>query len=147
MWTKWVDRRPTDTEKFYRWRVSPRPILGMELQPEWSDKMWGCWDGNKPKEFFPPHSRWNGWSRDVDPSIEWRECTEDEAREKAPIKWNGLNLLPCPFTGKVPEVKYHMTYIGSPPYQPLGLEIKSSMLGFNQWRDAKAMQESWNKRS
>ena len=38
-WTLWSEQQPTDAKLVYRWRIPAQEILGLVLQPEWSEKL------------------------------------------------------------------------------------------------------------
>lgn len=38
-WTLWSKQPPTDAKLVYRWRIPAQKILGLVMQPEWSDKI------------------------------------------------------------------------------------------------------------
>ncbi len=143
-WKLWSEERPTDNKALYRWRVSERKILGMMLRPEWSEKLHLCGMGFSDSEYWPTFSDWNGYTRSVDPSLEWRLAAPQEAENN--IYWGGLDLLPCPFTGATPVVIYMGKFIGAPPYRPEWLGIKSHMVSSLGWASAEAMRTAWNTR-
>jgi hypothetical protein len=143
-WTKWTDKRPDDQKLSYRWRVSARIILGMMLRPEWTGNMRLVGMGYGEPEWWPPFSNWDGYSRTVDPSLEWRLASEGEGENN--ILWGGLELLPCPFTGKPPQVTYCGRWIGAPPYLAESLSIESYLVRSSGWRNASGMAEAWNVR-
>lgn len=145
-WIKWSQARPQDPAKLYRWRVSPRLILGLELQPEWTEKMRLCGMGYKDSEYWPASATyWDGSNRTYDPSLEWREALENEKESDEFIQWNGLNLLNNPFDDSVPKIKIFRMYASSPPYEIEYMSIDSGFIHFIS-RDAKHLVEKWNQR-
>lgn len=138
-WTLWYDARPTDTNLVYRWRVSRRKILGLYLRPEWSAKLVLCGMG----EYWPSGSNWNGSTRTVDKSLEWRVATDDEPEGSE--FWD-LGLLPSPFTGKLPKVTAKTQWIGAMPYNAEYLNIQSWLVDSSGWRDANELIKTWNTR-
>jgi hypothetical protein len=99
--------------------------------------------GYSDNEWWPPFSSWDGYRRKVDPTLEWRHAGDAETE----TQWNGLDLLPCPWTGRAPRVVAHTQWIGAPPYilQWIGLEAKFvKSLG---WTDAANMASAWNTRA
>lgn len=146
-WIKWSQSRPQDPAKLYRWRVSPRLILGLELQPEWTEKMKSCGMGYKDNEYWPLSANyWDGWNRIYDPSLEWREAAKDEEEKDESIQWNGLNLLNNPFDNSVPKIAIFRRYFNSPPYELESMTIKSGFINFSS-SDAKYLVEKWNQRA
>ena len=143
-WNKYSEVKPPEVKKLYRWRVSPRMILGLELQPEWTEELSHLM--GRPEELFPPTGHWNGFRVEVEPTLEWRECLENENTKKAPITWNGLDLLPCPFTGEVPNVKAAGGYMGCPPYKCEYLVVEAAFNN-SRWDNAKNLMNCWNKRA
>lgn len=143
-WTLWAERRPEDTKALYRWRIPACKILGMDLRPEWSDKLRFVGMGYGDPEWWPPFSNWDGYRRTLPAGTEWRLAAEHEAEDD--IFWGGLDLLPSPFTGKPPKVGYCGQFIGAPPYRPDWLKITSHMVNSIGWKDARKMQDAWNTR-
>jgi len=94
-------------------------------------------------EYWPSCSHWDGWNRSVPAGLEWRVAEPDEKD----IYWGGLDLLPCPFTGKPPIVTYLGQWITAPAYCPEWLGIKSHMVDSLGWRDAAKMRDVWNTRA
>lgn len=141
-WISWYDQRPTDIDKTYRWRVSKRLILGLEMQPEWSGKLVNVGMGYAENEYWAPYSNWDGYQRTVDASLEWREALPDEME----IKWNGFDLLPSPFTGMMPDIVPNPRWIGAPPYILESIGLKAYMISQAFWRNAKDLQTAWNTR-
>lgn len=142
-WTRWADARPTDLKANYRWRVSARPILGLTLQPEWTDKLHLCGMGHAENDWWPPFSHWDGYRRTVDPSLEWRVAAPGEPD----LFYGGLDLSPSPFTGLPPKIVKLGRWIGAPPYHVEWIGIKSYMVESLGWSDAGKMRDAWNKRS
>lgn len=144
-WILWSVARPIDTKALYRWRICTAVILGLPMRPEWSEKLHKCGMGYAESEWWPLFSNWNGFQRSVHPKLEWRLAAENEPEGN--VFWGGLDLLPCPFTGKQPVVDYKGRFIGSPPYQPEWLCIKSHMVSSVGWIDAAKMRDAWNMRA
>ena len=150
-WTLWSEQQPTDAKLVYRWRIPAQEILGLVMQPEWSEKLFSplC----QPDIYFPSCARWDGWKWHIPNGLEWRVASPNEPEGEKGVVWGGLDLLPCPFTGKLPTVIYHGRYIGAPPYHAEWLGITSFSYVFSWyivrsigWRSAKNMRDAWNMR-
>lgn len=142
-WTRWADARPTDHKIPYRWRVSPRVVLGLKMQPEWTERLQRCGMGYSDPEWWPVFSDWDGYRRTVDPTLEWRVALlgEDET------VWHGLDLLPSPHTGLPPMIAAQLRWAGCPPYKASSLKLTSWMVNSGGWESAKEMAEAWNRRA
>lgn len=114
------------------------------MQPEWSDKIFSfpC----KPDIYCPSCAKWDGWNWHIPNGLEWRVASPDEPEGEKGVVWGGLDLLPCPFTGKLPTVIYHGRYIGAPPYHAEWLGIESYIVRSIGWYSAKDMRDAWNTR-
>lgn len=141
-WTRWSIQRPAEQMLSYRWRIPARPILGLTMSPEWTGKLRLCGMGYSDAQYWPDCSDWDGYRRSVPAGLEWRVASDNEKD----ITWVGLDLLPCPFTGKRPVVSYHGRWIGAPPFCPEYLSIRSHMVESNGWREAARMRDAWNRR-
>lgn len=146
-WQKWYLRRPPNECGSYRFRVSPREILGKVMAPEWTAKMFLCGMGYDESEWWPDFSHWDGYRRSVDASLEWRELSDIEDPKDDALIFNGLDLLPCPFTGKPPKIVQLSQWIGAPPYQLEWIGVRSAFVNSLGWRDANALAAAWNTRS
>lgn len=142
MWTLWSERRPVDTETRYRWRIAPKLICGMMLRPEWTEKLRLHGMGHYESEWWPT-SRWDGYQRTVPESLQWRPAQDEEVD----IMWGGLDLLPCPHTGKPAKVGYRGNWIGAPPYEVMYLTLHHQFGESIGWTDAVRMQAAWNLRA
>lgn len=137
--------RPPNQSGSFRFRITAE-ILGLTLTPEWTAKMQSCGMGFGDNEWWPSGlHHWDGYRRYFTGSYEWRELTDDEDSSKN-IVWNGLDLLPSPFTHKQPVVGYLGRWIGAPPDKPKWLSIKSHMVDSLGWTDAARLRDAWNKR-
>ncbi len=141
-WQRWSEGKPVNPKLTYRWRVPERLILGLRMRPEWSEKMHFCGMGHAANEWWPPFSHWNGYIRSIPDGTEWREAKDGEDE----ILWEGLDLLPCPFTGKPPRVEFKGRWIGAPCYQAESLSIHAWMVSSYGWTDAVRLQKTWNTR-
>jgi hypothetical protein len=144
-WVRWYDRRPTDQKALYRWRVSERVILGLPLRPEWSGKLFSCGMGYGENELWPRGSDWDGYSRTIDKSLEWRLADADLEPESS-IHWGGLDLLPCPHFGNIPAVECARRWAGAMPHQIESLTLNSAF-GKSYWNNAARMRDVWNTRA
>lgn len=143
-WMLWSEQRPTDAKIVYRWRIPAQEILGLVMQPEWSDKIFSplC----QPDIYCPSCAKWDGWKWHIPKGLEWRVASPDEPEGEKGVVWGGLDLLPCPFTGKLPTVIYHGRYIGAPPYHAEWIGIASHIIRSIGWHSAKDMRDAWNMR-
>ena len=142
-WKLWAKERPPDGEKKYRWRIPEQMVLGMNLRPEWVAKLESVGMGYSDNEWWPLFSHWDGYRRTIPKGTEWRDLEEGEDEA---IIWNGLDLLPCPFSGKPPHIDYHGQWIGAPPYRAEYL-ILSFRFGTSRWTNVETMQNAWNTRA
>ncbi len=145
VWTKWADERPPNEAGTFRYRVRAE-ILGMIVTPEWSEKMELCGMGYGEREWWPLTScYWDGYRRFITHAgLEWSLPRDDDAPD---VTWHGLELLPCPFTGKPPRVKAQGRYIGAPTWHSEALWISSQVVPQIRFTSAKRMVEVWNTRA
>lgn len=142
-WTRWYDQRPADHKAQYRWRVSPRKILGLTMQPEWTDRLCIVGMGYADNEWWPAGSNWDGYRRSTDRSLEWRLAKDCETE---PV-FHGLELLPNPFTGLAPKVVTVGRWMGAPIWELEWIGIESYLVKSLGWRDAAKMKDAWNRRA
>jgi hypothetical protein len=144
-WIKWSEKRPPNERGTFRYRVTAE-ILGMTLSPEWSEEMSLCGMGYSESEWWPVRlCHWDGYTRKIThPSLEWSSPQESDAPG---VTWHGLDLLPCPFTGKAPQVTATGRYIGAPLWHSEALWIGSGVVPRIRFTDAKAMVRTWNTRA
>lgn len=144
VWTKWSDQRPPNKPGEYRFRVVDIEVLGMTVTPEWTEKLSLCGMGYADSEWWPVSPcHWDGYRRYMTADIEWSEVREGDPEG---VTWNGVELLPCPFTGKMPTIGYCGRYIGAPPYRPDWLHIKSHLVDKTGFSSFKALISAWNTR-
>lgn len=143
VWTAWADKRPDDHKALYRWRIPARMICGLLLRPEWTEKLELCGMGWSDSEWWPATSDWNGYVRKVAPGLEWRLAKSDETG----TTWEGLGLLPDPWTGKPPRVSVKTRWIGAPCYVAESFNISHRFGTSYGWTDAAKMVAAWNDRS
>lgn len=142
-WTLWEDKRPDDTTAMYRWRVPPRMVCGLLLQPEWSEKLALCGMGHSDSEWWPVTSDWNGYTRSVATGLEWRLA---EPGETDPT-WVGLDLLPDPWTGLPPRVSAKTRWVSAPCYIAESFSISHRFGTSYGWTDGAKMVAAWNARA
>lgn len=141
-WTKWADERPTDTNLFYRWSIPARKICGLMLRPEWTGALVSCGMGFGENEWWPRWSHWDGYVRSVDPELEWRPAAKDEIE----TNWEGLDLLPDPWTGKPPKIETKRLWINAPVYEVEWFGITHQFGRSLGWTNAADMMNQWNNR-
>ena len=144
-WKLWTEERPKDTSKLYRFRASWQNILGLELRPEWTDEIvlnprWGA-----DLDDFYPHSFLNRKSLRKRRDIEWREALPNEIEGHKGVFWNGLDLLPCPFTGKMPVVEYSTRHWTAQPFESERMWIETDYFKITA-NDARELRDIWNTR-
>lgn len=144
-WKKFYDERPPNERGQYRFRVSERVMLGLSMRPEWTADMHYCGMGYSESEWWPQGSHWDGYRRTVDPTLEWRVLTVEDSTTE--VIWHGLDLLPSPFTGLYPDVRYGTRYIGAPLYHAEWIGIESWMVSSSGYRSAETMRNNWNRRA
>lgn len=117
-WTAWDLRRPAE-RGLYWWRVAPRDIGGMVLQPEWTDELRSVGMGYGENENWPGFSHWNGYQRSVPQGTEWRSAAPEEQKlERWPVE-----LSVCPFCAAKPKLEWVWgadgggVFVGGRPYQ------------------------------
>lgn len=153
VWTRWYSQRPPDPEDgkprpLYWWRVGECKILDLVLSPEWTGKLSFCGMGYSPGEWWPPHSHWDGYNRTVPKNTEWALASLDPTPEQlraSTVVWRGLELEPCPWSGKPPAVEYGGRWIGAAPYQCESLSLRTRW-GTTRWTSAERMRNAWNSR-
>lgn len=141
-WTAWAERRPMDPKALYRWRIPPRMICGVMLQPEWSSKLVLCGMGYDDAEYWPEGSSWNGYVRSVAKGLEWRLAEPEETE----IVWHGLDLLPDPWTGKPPRIGTNLRWIAAPVYEVESFSIGHYFGTSYGWTDLNKLMQAWNQR-
>lgn len=74
-WTLWSKQPPTDAKLVYRWRIPAQKILGLVMQPEWSDKIFSfpC----KPDIYCPSCAKWDGWNWHIPNGQDWHEVLDE----------------------------------------------------------------------
>lgn len=143
-WTRWSDQRPPNAAGEFRYRASFN-LLGLPVTAEWTEKMHLCGMGYGDSEWWPLRPcHWNGYRRYITiDNLEWSPVT---AYDPADIVWHGLDLLPCPFTGKLPKIETSGQYIGAPLWRSEAIWISSPAVPKRRWTDARAMVTAWNTR-
>lgn len=152
-WTDWETQRPINAG-YYWWRIEPRMIGGMTLQPEWVDELTPCGMGYRDSELWPVFSRWDGYTRTVPQGTQWAAKEPTVANDAE--RWPGVDLLPCPFCCAMPAIRWAQRsgdggiFVGSRPYQ-----ANDFMLTCRQCRQAETrfcesligLTNNWNKRA
>lgn len=143
-WTFWRDQRAPNARGSYRFRAT-FPFLGLTVTAEWTEELSLCGMGYGDGEWWPLRCcHWDGYSRRItNPTLEWSPL---QAYDPEGTVWTGLDLLPCPFTGKPPTLKPSGRYIGAPLWHSEAVWISSPRVPQQRWTDAKAMQRAWNTR-
>ena len=144
-WTLWNDRRPPNESGSYRYRAA-FPFLGLSVVADWTEKMHLCGMGYGDSEWWPLQPcHWDGYRRYItNPTLAWSPLQEDDPEQ---IMWHGLDLLPCPFTGKPPLLEPSGQYIGAPLWRSEAVWISSPAVPKRRWTNAAAMQAAWNTRA
>lgn len=148
-WTKWLDKRTPTDDKMYRFRAYAN-ILGTDMWVEWSEKQQLCGMGYSDSEYWPPTMpcTWDGYRRYItNKTLEWSELIDTDSKDSDDVAYHGLNLLPCPFTGKKPKVVCLHRYFGAAPYELDWIGIESYLVNSIGWKDVKKMEDAWNKRA
>lgn len=143
-WTLWSEQRPPNARGSYRYRAT-FPFLGLSVTAEWTEEMHLCGMGYDDSEWWPLSScHWNGYQRYIThKGLEWSPL---QAYDPDDIVWTGLDLLPCPFTGRDPKLEPQGQFIGAPLWRSEAVWISSPAVPKRRWTDAKAMQKLWNTR-
>lgn len=143
-WTLWAEQRPPNAHGSYRYRAT-FPFLGLVVTAEWTEEMHLCGMGYGDHEWWPLRScYWDGYRRYITiKGLEWSPLTAYDTDE---IVWHGLDLLPCPFTGRPPKLEPSGQFIGAPLWRSEAVWLSSPAIPKRRWTDAKAMLASWNTR-
>jgi hypothetical protein len=140
-WEKWKVERTPDDNRVYRFRTYAN-VLGTDMWVEWSEQQCLCGMGFYASQYWPiGPCYWDGYRRYMTSDIEWSESIDGDSKE---VIFHGLNLLPCPFTGKPPKVLH---FTRRAPYQLEWIGIESHMVKSTCWGNVKEMCEAWNMRS
>ncbi len=144
-WTLWSEQRPPNERGSYRYRAS-FPLLGLNVTAEWTEEMHLCGMGYSDSEWWPLRScYWDGYKRYITvKGLEWSPIHPDDPDG---VVWHGLDLLPCPFSGKAPTIKLSGQYIGAPMWRSEAIWISSPGVPERRWTDAKKMRAAWNTRA
>lgn len=147
-WTRWNIARPSEPG-LYWWRVGPADRDGMVWEPEFVAELWSVGMGYKEHELWPSFSHWNGYQRTVPSLTEWSPC---DGSEKKGDFVHGIDLLPCPFCGGQPLLKWvhgdrNGVFIGSHVYQANEFWIVCGGCGVDSRHGGlKFVTEFWNRR-
>ena len=143
-WKLWTKERPKDFSKLYRFRVSWQNVLGLELRPEWTDRLIPDPSYDRKPPYYPSTFNYRA-SLCKRTDIEWREAIPDEPEGHGGVFWNGLDLLPCPFTGKIPVVEYSTRHWTAPPFEAEKIWLKTDYFKITA-NDARELRDIWNTR-
>ena len=144
-WTLWSDQRCPNARGSYRFRAT-FPFLGLTVTAEWTEELHLCGMGYAESEWWPlKPCYWDGYQRYItNKTLEWSPV---QAYDTDEIVWHGLDLMPCPFTGKPPKLEACSQYIGAPLWRSEAVYISSPGVPKRRWTNAKTMQEAWNTRA
>ena len=144
-WTLWRDQRCPNERGSYRFRAKFQ-LLGLPVTAEWTEELRLCGMGYGESEWWPLRPcYWDGYKRYItNKTLEWSPL---QAYDPERIVWEGLDLLPCPFTGKSPTIETQGEYIGAPLWRSEAIWLSSPAVPKRRWTDAKAMQAAWNARA
>jgi hypothetical protein len=144
-WTLWSDQCCPNERGSYRFRATFK-FLGLDVTAEWTEELSLCGMGYGDSEWWPVRCcHWDGYRRYITISeLYWSPVQAYDADETV---WHGLDLLPCPFTGKPPKIEPSGRYIGAPLWRSEAVWISSPGVPRRRWIDAKAMQAFWNTRA
>lgn len=144
-WTLWSDQRCPNAQGSYRFRAS-FTLLGVPVTAEWTEELRLCGMGYGESEWWPLRPcYWDGYRRYITNStLEWSPV---QAYDPEHVVWHGLDLLPCPFSGKPPTIELSGQYIGAPLWRSEAVWISSPGVPKRRWTDAAAMQRHWNTRA
>ncbi len=147
IWTKWSDKRTPEDGNIYRFRVATK-VLGMDMVVEWSEEQRSCGMGYGEPRYWPlTPCHWDGYRRYmINNNIEWSFLQEGDSKDSKDVIFHGLNLIPCPFTGKQPKVRWFGRYCSSPPFILEWIGVQSHIIDFTR-RDANELQKLWNQRA
>jgi hypothetical protein len=146
-WTLWSEQRPTDHAILYSWRVAPCMIGGLELTPEWTDKMSLHGMGYGDPEYWPHCSDWNGHTRSVPASLAWAAADSDEKEKQ--FKFHGLGLEPCRYCESELRIEWSGPWICAPIWKASQFSIRCSGCGLvkvEYFNDLKAVRAALNRK-
>jgi hypothetical protein len=144
-WALWNVQRCPNERGSYRFRAS-FDFLGLPVTAEWTEELRLCGMGYGDSEWWPLNAcRWDGYNRYItNPSLEWSPL---HAYDSAGTVWHGIDLLPCPFTGKAPTLEPCGRYICAPLWHSEAVYISSPGVPKRRWTNARLMQAHWNTRA
>lgn len=144
-WTDWTKQRPP-CAGYYWWRVRPSTYGGMILRPEWVDEFRLMGMGRTDNALWPRFSHWDGYRRTVPELTQWRAGTYQSAKD---YRFPGLDLLGCPFCGRVPNLKWVPRHITAAIYESYQFRIACdcglATTGYGE--NLCAMVQRWNTRA
>jgi hypothetical protein len=144
-WTLWSDQRCPNERGEFRFRASFK-FLGLPVTAEWTEKMHFCGMGYDEGQWWPVRlCHWDGYRRYI--TIDKLYWSPVQACGPEGIVWHGIDLLPCPFTGKAPTLEPVGQFIGAPLWRSEAVYISSPGVPKRRWTDAVKMQAAWNTRA
>ena len=167
-WTKWSERQPENLVKgrVLLWKTKK---VNSDLIFIMSGPLSYRHNGvTSTDHIMPPMTRWDGWQHLIPSDLEWSEDVpewiEREATWERKDKWGcvhkgvtdhklvqlvevvGIDLLPCPFSGKQPRWESRDGWIGAMPHQQHEFTVRGAVSrGFVSC--PKRAAELWNTRA
>lgn len=104
-WTSYQSSPPTEAGTYW-WRLRSKVLQDMHLIFTANLRMRG--NGYAPDILSPSFDHWDGYRVHV-PKCEWKLAPEISAKdhETGNLSVEGLEFLPCPYCGRVPELRAH----------------------------------------
>ena len=112
----------------YRWRVPHKTIEGLSVIFDALMRTRG--NGHQPDINSPACDSWDGYTVTVPRGTEWRPCPGDvecKSYDRANLRVDGLDFMPCPFCGNVPSLDGAMRSSGG------GIVICAEPFEYNSW--------------
>jgi len=156
-WTPFTDARPPEAGLFW-FRLLPASYGGVACRPEWVGEVSLCGDGGDRRNPWPNMSHWNGYERTVPAGLEWRAFSDMDkvaGLRNGDHVIPGLTIWPCPHCGTPASLECDDRPEGggarlyTAPFRPNLFKITCRVcwIGTRQYRDLKALLDSWNRRT